>query len=36
VGSLSPGRFAVDGRLRAPAELRERAESRRLLPLLPA
>jgi gamma-glutamylputrescine oxidase len=34
-GPLSPARFAVDGRLQA-AELREQAESRRLLPLLPA
>jgi glycine/D-amino acid oxidase-like deaminating enzyme len=32
---LSPARFAVDGRLRAPSELREQAESRRLRPLLP-
>jgi gamma-glutamylputrescine oxidase len=34
--ALSPGRFAVDGRLQPPAELREQVESRRLRPLLPA
>jgi gamma-glutamylputrescine oxidase len=34
--ALSPGRFVVDGRLCAPAELREQVESRRLRPFLPA
>jgi glycine/D-amino acid oxidase-like deaminating enzyme len=34
--ALSPGRFAVAGRLRPAAELREQVESRRLLPLLSA
>lgn len=34
--ALSVGRFAVDGRLQPPAELREQVESRRLLPLLAA
>jgi len=33
--ALSPDRFAVDGRLRPAAELRERVESRRLRPVLP-
>ncbi|HEY2868271.1 MAG TPA: FAD-dependent oxidoreductase [Gaiellales bacterium] len=34
--ALSPARFAVDGRLRPAARLRERVESRRLRPILPA
>lgn len=34
--ALSPGRFAVDGRLRPAARLREQMESRRLRPILPA
>ena len=34
--ALSPARFAVDGRLRPAAELREQAESRRLRPILPS
>jgi len=34
--ALSPGRFAVDGRLRPAAQLREQTESRRLRPILPA
>jgi glycine/D-amino acid oxidase-like deaminating enzyme len=34
--ALSPDRFAVEGRLRPPSELREQVESRRLRPLLPA
>jgi gamma-glutamylputrescine oxidase len=34
--ALSPGRFAVDGRLRPAAQLREQVESRRLRPVLPA
>jgi gamma-glutamylputrescine oxidase len=34
--ALSPGRFAVDGRLSPALELREQAESRRLRPRLPA
>ena len=34
--ALSPARLAVDGRLRAPAQVREQVESRRLRPLLPA
>ena len=34
--ALSPGRFAVDGRMRPAAELREQVESRRLRPILPS
>jgi len=34
--ALTPGRFARDGRLRPPAQLREQVESRRLRPILPA
>ena len=34
--ALSLDRFTVDGSLRAPAELREQRESRRLRELLPA
>jgi glycine/D-amino acid oxidase-like deaminating enzyme len=34
--ALSPGRVAVDGRLRPAAQLREQVESRRLRPVLPA
>ena len=34
--ALTPARFAVDGRLRPAAELREHVESRRLRPVLPA
>jgi len=34
--ALSPGRFAVDGRLRPAAQLREQVESRRVRPVLPA
>jgi glycine/D-amino acid oxidase-like deaminating enzyme len=33
---LAPDRFAVDGRIRPPARLREQVESRRLRPVLPA
>ena len=33
--ALSPGRFAVDGRLRPATRLREQLESRRLRPILP-